>query len=233
MNIRYCIRTCTARVLLASNLYDKLRELTPPGTKIDIINDYIGRKPIKIFGNYLKHLKSTNDNIDLLVTLEDDAVLNENIHSNILSSPILEEIDILGCIQLSLFSANDLREPTTRYDYDYDCFTRETKLHYSCGLVFTRTMLNKMDSQKLASSDSVEFDIEMTQTCLDLNLLLAIHFPALVASIPNIDSTLGNKLVPFDDIFSKTWIRTEFNNERTIWKNRLKHIVNTNKMMNM
>ncbi len=233
MNIRYCVRTCTARVLLASNLYDRLRELTPPGTKIDINNDYIGRKPIKIFGNYLKHLKNTNDNTDLLVTLEDDAVLNENIHSNIISSPILEEKDILGCIQLSLFSANDLREPTTRYDYDYDCFIRETKLHYSCGLIFTRTMLDKMDIYKLEHSDSVEFDIEMTQTCLDSNLLFAIHFPALVASIPNIDSTLGNKLVPFDDVFSKTWVRTEFNNERTIWKNRLKHIINTNKMMNI
>jgi predicted nucleotidyltransferase len=217
---------------MASNLYEQLKQLVPAGTRIDIVNDYIGRKPIRVFGAYVKHLMKHDPELDLLVTIEDDAILNDHIHSNILNAPILEELEILGCIQLSLFSTNDLKEPTTHYDHDYDCFTRGTRLHYSCGLVLTKAFLHKLDADALERSELVEFDIELTRMCIASDLLLVIHYPALVASIPNVESAMGNKLVPLDDIFSKGWDRTNKNNEYQAWRQRLKTFLSAHKILN-
>jgi hypothetical protein len=232
MNIRYCIRTCNARVKMASDLYDNLKKLVPQGTKIDIVNDYIGRKPIKIFGNYLKSLVNNND-FDLLVTLEDDAVLNDHIHTNIINMPILEELEDIGCVQLSLFSENDLREPTTQYDIDYDCFVRGNCLHYSCGLIFTKKMIEKLDIDMLQKSDNIDFDIALTKLCVDSGLLFVLHYPAIVATIPNVKSSLGNSLTPFDDLFSKTWNRLDTTSDEYMKvKVQLKRFLKLHKMLN-
>ena len=226
MKLRYCIRTCDARKEMASTLFDHLRDILPPKTQIDIINDYIGKSPITIFGLYLKEIVTKEMDFDYLVTLEDDAIVNDHLDYNLKSCQLLQDEDV-GCLQLSISSLNDLKSQNTFFDREYKSFHRDAPIHYSCGLVFSKALLLHFQDaniiDEMINNKSVgTFDISMTRYCIEANMLCSLHYPALVASLPNVPSAMGNTYTPSDELFSKTWLNDKNNADYRKWDDKLK-----------
>jgi hypothetical protein len=226
MKLRYCIRTCDSRKELASQLFDILRDSLPPKTPIDIVNDYIGKQPIFVFGRYLKDQFDRGTDFDYLVTLEDDAVINDHLDFNLKNCLFMQEEEV-GCLQLSISSLNDLKSPDTSFDREYKIFHRKAKIHYSCGLVFSKKLLCSFREKgifedMIASTNTHEFDIYVTDLCLQNKMSCSLHYPALVASLPNIPSAMGNTYVPSDELFSKSWKNDKAHEEYQKWSLKLK-----------
>lgn len=217
MLFRYCIRTCPQRKELCDDLYQKLRDHLPPDIQIDIVEDTIGLAPIKIFADYLDNLLKNKVSFDHLVTLEDDAIFNKNLHVNLLNFDMFHNPK-LGCVQLSLASLMDMVSPFTLYSYDLDAYFRTQKLHYSCGLTFSRQFLEALDLGKWRNKLGPGFDVSMTEACLTKNFLYILHFPALIATKPNTESTLNNEYKPIDDLYSETWESSTKDSEDLRWQ---------------
>lgn len=223
MILRYCIRTCPQRKALCEELYTRLKNILPPDVHIDIVNDTIGKCPIKVFGQYLKDLfsnKDNNPNFEHLVVLEDDARINDHIHENIMNFKPLSapnSKDKIGCIQLSLASLLDIVSPYTLYSIEMSAYFRTQRLHYSCGMVFSLNFLKELDVEKMIETKGTGFDIQITEHCHTKDFLHLLHFPALVATQENVESTLNHSYKPVDDIFSQTWSASNRDEEFSRW----------------
>lgn len=204
MILRYCIRTCTQRQDLCEDLYKRLRAHLPSDVEIDIVNDTIGREPILVFMMYLEKLLSSGAVFDHLVTLEDDAIFNDFLHENLLNYKPLQEPKV-GCLQLSLSSKVEIASPYTLYSYMYDFYFRTAHLHYSCGLTFSRGLLESIDIPYWLEKKGLSFDNDMTQECHNANFLHLVHYPSLVATKKDTTSALGHVYAPDDDVYSQTW----------------------------
>jgi hypothetical protein len=209
MLFRYCIRTCPQREALTKELYDKLRAHLPKDVEIDIVNDTIGREPIRIFMQYLQKLLAENPAFDYLVTLEDDAIFNDYLHQNLTSFEQLSVIQNVGCVQLSLASKFEITSPYTLYSHNDECYFRTADLHYSCGLIFSKALLQQLDVTGWESRGGLSFDVDLTKECHRLGFKHLIHFPALVATKPQTTSTFGHEYAPEDDLFFQKWNRSD------------------------
>ena len=204
MIFRYCIRTCPQRKVLCEELYQKLRAHLPPDVEIDIVNDTIGKSPIMVFARYVDDLLKSNTPFDHLVTLEDDAIFNDYLHENLNNLPIFQNPDV-GCVQLSLASVLDMASPYTLYSHDLEAYFRTFRLHYSCGLTFSKKLFQAIDWSKWTDRSGWGFDILYTEECINLNFLHIIQYPSLVATKPSASSTLGHSYEAIDDLYSADW----------------------------
>jgi hypothetical protein len=148
------------------------------------------------------------------------------LDANLKSCQFLKDEDV-GFLQLSISSLNDLKSMNTFFDREYKLFHRKSEIHYSCGLVFSMAVLLKFKDSNVVSDliDSNldgKYDITMTRLCVETNMLCSLHYPALVASLPNVPSAMGNAYVPSDELFSKTWINDKNNDEYKKWDAKLK-----------
>jgi len=222
MILRYCIRTCPQRKELCEELYGGLKKILPSNVQIDMVNDTIGRSPIKVFAQYLKDtlLSDTSADFDYLVVLEDDAKINTHLHTNIINFRPLtkpQTKDKVGCVQLSLASLLDIVSPYTLYSTEMEAYFRTLRLHYSCGMVFSRNFLKDLDIDKMLETSGTGFDIQITEQCHTKGFMHLLHFPALVATQENVESTLNHTYKPVDDLFSQTWSCLKKDEEFSRW----------------
>ena len=210
MILRYCIRTCKQRENISKQLLNNLKKYIPNNVSIDVLNDENGKLSASGLIKYFDVLISKDVKFDAIVLLDDTTLINQNIHSNILSSPDLK-VSRIGMIHLGMPSSATIFSDNTRYDLDEKVFFRIEEVYDTRGVLFTREFIKQFDLKSLKNKHIYSVVYFFSKNCQQMGFVHTIHYPSLVGSIREDEYTKEYDYEIIDDLFSKTWDRKDKN----------------------
>lgn len=204
MIIRYCIRTSPNSKKNAEVLKNKLISITPSGTIIDVASDDNGKLSAQ---GFFKHVSKIIDaEFDYLVVLDDSLIVNEHIHSNLISSPDTRAAGV-GLIHLTMPTSATIFSSNTLFDLDDRVYFRTDVVYDSRGLVFSKKLLQKMPIKEMARRNIFSLSHFVTKGIKEYKMNHTIHYPSLAATIKNNVFLDEYDFEIIDDLFSASWSR--------------------------
>lgn len=208
MILRYCIRTCKQRENISKQLLNNLKKYIPNNVSIDVLNDENGKLSASGLIKYFDVLISKDVKFDAIVLLDDTTLINQNIHSNILSSPDLK-VSRIGMVHLGMPSSATIFSENTKYDLDEKVFFRIEEVYDTRGVVFTRDFIKKFDLNALKNKSIYSVIYFFSKNCQQMGFVHTIHYPSLVGTVKRVEYTSEYDYEIIDDLFSETWDRRD------------------------